>query len=241
MPIIQTHAKGDTILLMNNSNTPHTITAATENYSIGALHYKTLFLGQTEKSASVAMGMLRWQPSLCNNIRMFKNKSSHQRKVFLIAGSCVGVLVIVFIVAVATHRLRFQSPVVFLDQPQQVQSEQESIFNHFGQTINGLDANGNATGVAVADDAAYQDAIRLYDGKAMHFNNDCQASPASMILSGQSIVILENQSVVTRSMTVGMRQYTIAPQNFILVSFEKAGTYPVTCDSSQPVGYISVQ
>lgn len=39
--------KGTTILLMNNSTVPHTISVGNDKYALGALHYKTVTLGTT--------------------------------------------------------------------------------------------------------------------------------------------------------------------------------------------------
>lgn len=46
-PQVQTQQKGNTILLMNNGNVPHTITIDGASYGIGAYHYKTFMLNNT--------------------------------------------------------------------------------------------------------------------------------------------------------------------------------------------------
>ena len=46
-PIVQTQSKDANILLMNNSNVPHTITIGTVSYNIGAYHYKNIVMTQT--------------------------------------------------------------------------------------------------------------------------------------------------------------------------------------------------
>lgn len=43
-PSTQNQAKGATILLMNNSDTPHTVAVGKNTYSIGARHWKTTYL-----------------------------------------------------------------------------------------------------------------------------------------------------------------------------------------------------
>lgn len=51
--LLQHQAKGTTVLLMNNSNVAHVITAAGSTYNIGAYHYKTIVLNQ---SSAVVLG-----------------------------------------------------------------------------------------------------------------------------------------------------------------------------------------
>lgn len=43
-PHTQVQQKGNTILLMNNGNVPHTITVGGASYTVGAYHYKTFML-----------------------------------------------------------------------------------------------------------------------------------------------------------------------------------------------------
>jgi hypothetical protein len=49
-PITQTHKKGDTLLLVNNSNVSHAITVVTMKYTVGGLHYKEVYLPTTGTS-----------------------------------------------------------------------------------------------------------------------------------------------------------------------------------------------
>jgi hypothetical protein len=165
--------------------------------------------------------------------------STHAKK-YIIAGLIL-LAVIVIVGALYVTGVRFRNPIVVLPQSGQV------ITNTAGQKTQGLFANPSfnslqdvADGTAT-DQISYQDALRTYAGRVIEFDKNCRAYPIVMQIAPKSVIMFANNSAYQRLVSLGERNYSIMPYNYVLASFNDVATYNVSCDSFQNVAVVSIK
>ncbi|GEM_PF-2347623 len=157
----------------------------------------------------------------------------------------IGIILLVILIGFGivhySHPFRFQSPVVFLPESQQVISsnkEKTVQDNPDTSTINNLQA---VSGASAIDQTSYEKALQTYSGRVVQLNDNCRATPVTLIIPIKTVVMLDNRSPYQRSVIVGPRTYAISGNDYMLASFNDRGQYAITCDSVQSVSIISVQ
>lgn len=166
--------------------------------------------------------------------------TAHAKKTYRIAAGIALLAIVVLAVLIGTKHLRLQSPVVFLSQPQRAVTTSESIAE--GSTgSDSFDRLQEISGGNATQEASYQQALEIYKGHIMQLDQNCRAMPVIMTQPIKSVVMLDNRSPWQRTVIVGPRTYSIAPFDYLLVSFNMPGEFAVTCDSFQNTSIISIQ
>jgi hypothetical protein len=120
------------------------------------------------------------------------------------------------------HRdVHFQSPVVFLPNPEQVVNSRKE------ESLIGVQA-------VMENPHAYSD-------KIMTFNANCVAEPITIAGKVGDSIMFENRSNYQRSITVGDQHFSVMPFGHVTLSFGDIDTYQVNCDSFDNVGLIGIQ
>lgn len=137
------------------------------------------------------------------------------------------VLIIVFVVLAAllvTRQISVQSPIVFLDEPQQVMID----------TTEGKIASERDTIVPLEIDQKNQTpkekALAQYEGRVLAFDTECTMYPRTMTVKNNTTIMLNNRSNYERIIVVGSRNYVVAPDGYALAANNRADSYVVACD-----------
>ena len=166
---------------------------------------------------------------------------SEKKKTLITIGGITLIVVILVGTWLYISGVRFRSPVTFLPDAQTVvnsmheKAARDADSNITLDTLQEI-SGGNATTAVNHDNALY-----LYRGQVVQFNDNCRANPVIMTLSAKNVVMLDNRSQYQRTITVGPRTYSVAPYDYVLASFNDVGQYDVSCDSAQKVGIVSIQ
>ena len=163
-----------------------------------------------------------------------------KKKTFVIVGIITGVMLVFIVGAYALHA-HFRSPVIFLPDVQNVVNDRhEQPAENIDSNVS-LDSLQEVSGGTAATAVSYENALQLYQGHIMAFDGNCRADPVILTLPPKNVVMFDNRSKWQRNIIVGPRQYTIAPYDYVLASFNIPGQYGVSCDSVQDVSIVSIQ
>ncbi|MES2224759.1 MAG: hypothetical protein V4478_02100 [Patescibacteria group bacterium] len=163
-----------------------------------------------------------------------------RKKLWIKIGSIALIALVGFGVGYYLRYVRFQSPIVFLPATQTAISNNERAVGYEANVMP-VDKLKEVAGGAPTSALGYEDALIQYRGRVVQFNQNCRAYPVIMTIPPKTVVMLDNQSRWDRTITIGARTYTIAAYDYVLASFNMNGQYPVSCDSVQNVGIVSVQ
>lgn len=163
-----------------------------------------------------------------------------KKEKWYIGGAIVLALVVVIGVFYRSH-VHFQSPLVFLPDPQKFISNDKRQPLSGGQEVYSLRSLREVAGGSAANELGYQDALLAYQGRALRFNANCRTTPVTIIMPPKNVIMLGNDSQYQRAVTIGERVYVLAPYDYVLASFNTTGQYNVSCDSVQDVAIISIQ
>lgn len=143
-----------------------------------------------------------------------------KRSVIIISFIVLVILIGLFF-ALHEHRLHFRSPVVFLPDAEHVVT--------------------SSTAHPVQQSTAVLQTPQAYSDKVMEFNNNCVASPITIVANRGDAIVFSNSSRYQRSITVGDQSYDVGPFAHIVLSFGAIDTYQINCDSFTKVGLIGIQ
>jgi hypothetical protein len=156
----------------------------------------------------------------------------------VIVGAAVIIIGLIF--AFYPVKIHLRSPLVFLPDPQNVVKENnERGFRAADENVS-LDRLKEISGGTATNAVSYENALDLYRGKVVQFNENCRAYPIIMTLPAKSVVMLDNRSNWDRTIVIGARTYAIAPYDYVLATFNDRGDYKVSCDSLKDVGIVSI-
>lgn len=156
-------------------------------------------------------------------------------------GGGIVIIVIAVVALLYSKHVYFRSPVIFLPD------SQHFISTNKGQQVwgEGNDATFSnlkeVSGGSATDARSYEAAYRLYQGRMIQLDSNCQAMPLTLLIPPKSVIMIGNDSQWQRTVIVGPRTYNIAPYDYVLATFNTSGNFAITCDSIQSVAIISVQ
>lgn len=164
-------------------------------------------------------------------------KTTIQKKWYI--GGIIAIVIVGLFIFYRNH-LYLRSPLVFLPDAQKsvVANESQQFWDGVSSFNNIKEVSG---GSGAADAMSYEDAYRLYQGRLVQLNENCRSNPTTLLIPPKSVVMIGNDSKWQRAVIVGPRDYSIAPYDYVLASFNTVGNYAITCDSVQSVAIISVQ
>ena len=151
----------------------------------------------------------------------------HKRSAIIIILALVAVLGIAS--ALVTRQIRLQSPVVFLDEPQQVVSEDttEAFRREGGESLEEI-ASAEVTDASRVP--TREELRKRYSASMIRVDADCVAHPGTVTAAPQQTILVENDAAKKRDIVIGPRIYTIKADGYALAAFTEDGTFSVTCD-----------
>jgi len=163
-----------------------------------------------------------------------------KKKTFVVISTILLGIVVVVGIGYSLH-IHFRSPVVFLPAAQNVVNNVRERPAQDPDSNISLNPLQEISGGTAAPAVSHDEALNLYRGQVMQFDGNCHVYPVIMTLPPKTVVMLDNHSKWQRNLIIGPRNYTIAPYDYVLASFNNIGQYGITCDSVQDVGIISIQ
>ena len=158
----------------------------------------------------------------------------HKKSAIIIIIIFLGVIVMGALLI--TRQIRVQSPVVFLDEPQQIVGDNTTTttLSRDGESLTTIDepANGNSI--------SREEAAALYGNSKITLDLLCQATPQTISTKTQTIVMIENQSQKEREISISSRTYIIGGEDYVLAAFNKTGEFKILCDKEIVSGTLSV-
>jgi hypothetical protein len=91
---------------------------------------------------------------------------------------------------------------------------------------------------------SYSQLVAQYGSNRIQFNQDCQASPSSMVLKSGTSILLDNRSNKTQVISLNGASYSLVPYGYRVVSVSNASlpkTIGVSCNSLVNTGTINLQ
>ena len=96
----------------------------------------------------------------------------------------------------------------------------------------------------VTSNLSYSQLVAQYGSNRIQFNQDCQASPSSMVLKTGTGILLDNRSNKTQVISLNGASYTLVPYGYRVVTVSSA-TLPkaigVTCNGQVNTSSINLQ
>ena len=96
----------------------------------------------------------------------------------------------------------------------------------------------------VTSTLSYSQLVAQYGSNRIQFNQDCQASPSSMVLKNSTGILLDNRSNKTQVISLNGSSYTLVPYGYRVVTVSSS-TLPkvlgVSCNGSVNTGTINLQ
>jgi len=145
----------------------------------------------------------------------------HKRTAITIIVILLGVVVV--IAALVSRQIRLQSPIVFLDEPQQVTTED-------GEDA-ALRTKDPLAPIEELDTRTDREKVfDQYIDKVLAFDAECGVYPRTLTVPVRTVVLLNNRSSYERVIAVGSRNYVVAAQEYALATNNESGSYVVACD-----------
>ena len=143
----------------------------------------------------------------------------HKKSAIIIIIIFLGVIVVGALLI--TRQIRIQSPVVFLDEPQQIFTDDQ------GTAIKQKDA---LVAVEIDTRTEREKVLDQYGDKVLAFDAECQVYPHTMSIPVRTVVVLNNRSSYERTIAIGPRNYVVAAENYSLATNNQAGSFVIACD-----------
>lgn len=92
---------------------------------------------------------------------------------------------------------------------------------------------------------SYDQAIKIYAGKRLQFDQNCVVNPTSATFKKGTVIMLDNRASVNRTISLGNLKYSVKAYDFALVTLTT--TYPlphtilVDCGTKQNAATINLQ
>jgi len=91
---------------------------------------------------------------------------------------------------------------------------------------------------------SYSQLVAQYGANRIQFNQDCQASPSSMVLKTGTSILLDNRSNKTQVVSLNGSSYTLVAYGYRVVTLSSSSlpkTIGVTCNGQVNTGTINLQ
>lgn len=85
---------------------------------------------------------------------------------------------------------------------------------------------------AVKASSSYELARQEYRGKVLSYNDMCQATPAEITTTPDSVVMIANDSTKSHTFTLAGKTTSLVSYHYDLIYIGGANTYKVTCDGA---------
>jgi|GEM_PF-3842460 len=153
----------------------------------------------------------------------------HKKSAIIIIVILSGVIVIGALLI--NRHIRIQSPIVFLDEPQQIVNEDTSteVFRRDGIEQPEIVADTANTPPA----PTREELRRKYARSAIIVDSECAMVPGSITIKPQQKLLIENDSMRKRDIEIGPRLYTVDAEDYVIGAFTEEGTFSVSCDGSK--------
>ncbi len=152
----------------------------------------------------------------------------HKRAVIIIIA--LSTILIAAALVFGIRYVRLQSPIVFLDKPQQViTDEQRDLF-----------VASSVIAPIASSDRSREEILAEYENKTMSFDDTCQAYPDRLMVPRKTVVVFNNKTNSERGISIDGQTYTISANNHALVAINVQGRYFIECDGTASGGVITV-
>ncbi|MFZ4499960.1 MAG: hypothetical protein ACOYMZ_00495 [Minisyncoccia bacterium] len=152
----------------------------------------------------------------------------HKRAVIIIIA--LSIVLVATALAFGIRYVRLQSPIVFLDKPHQVVTDEQG----------GLFPLSSVIAPITSSDRSREEILAEYENKTMSFDDTCQAYPDRLTVPRKTVVVFNNKTNTERSISIDGRAYTISANNHALVAINLQGKYYISCDGTASGGLITV-
>lgn len=133
-------------------------------------------------------------------------------------------LAILGIVGFVFRKISFRSPIVFLGEPLQITTEDES-----PRTVGGVVADTIVVEEVSTEPTIKQD-TSFYGNKRLIVEEGCRVTPKNIVAQVQEKILIENNSVVDKTISFSGRMYVVQSGGFVIASFTKEGDNTVMCN-----------
>lgn len=151
------------------------------------------------------------------------------RKRTVIFGLGIAV-VLLGIVAVLTQKITFRSPIVFLDEPQQIIVD--DLETAHTSSTRAVEFIADESTEPVLSVSGLVEVDLPYGSKRISVEKGCVVFPKEIVAGVQERILIENNTESTRTLSfVGQRSYAVPAEGFTVAAFTTAGVFQLECDT----------